>query len=180
VAGVVQTVNCPAVDALLPAVPAGAQAEVDRNLALLNTQIAEANTRLAGLAVRPEGGPAFIQNAILGPLKDKRVATLNRISIAIGRITKVQTDLTAAAGCSLNAAGSAATTAPATTAAAAPAAAATTTPAAGGGAVAGVVQTVNCPAVDALLPAVPTPAWPGWPCVPKGVRPSSRTPSWAR
>jgi hypothetical protein len=35
-------------------------------------------------------------------LKDKRVATLNRISTAIERITKVRTDLTAAAPCTLN------------------------------------------------------------------------------
>lgn len=82
------TVNCPAVQSALPAVPAGAQAEVDRNLALLNQQIAEANARLARIFVRPEGGPAFIQNAILGPLEDKRFATLNRIATAIERITK--------------------------------------------------------------------------------------------
>ena len=83
-----QTVNCPTVEDKLPEVPAGAAAEVDRNLALLETQIGEANDRLARLAVRPEGGPAFVQNAILGPLEDKRIAVLNRIATAIERITK--------------------------------------------------------------------------------------------
>src|SRR5947208_3125202 len=84
------TVNCPDVSGKLPDIPAGAQAEVTRNLTLLDTQIAEADARLAKIAVKPEGGPAFIQNAILGPLKDKRVATINRIETAIDRITKAQ------------------------------------------------------------------------------------------
>jgi hypothetical protein len=85
---VAQTVNCPTVEDQLPDVPAGAQAEVDRNLALLTTQIAEADARLAKLAVRPEGGPNFVKNAITGPLEDKRFAVLNRIATAIERITK--------------------------------------------------------------------------------------------
>jgi hypothetical protein len=80
-----QRVSCPGVADALPAVPASAQAEVTRNLALLQTQIDEADARLARLAVRPEGGPNFVRNAILGPLEDKRVATLDRIAIAIGR-----------------------------------------------------------------------------------------------
>jgi len=32
-----------------------------------------------------QGGKNFIQNAILGPLADKRFATINRIETAIGR-----------------------------------------------------------------------------------------------
>ena len=62
--------NCPAVAGKLGAVPAQAQAEIQRNLALLNTQIAEANKRLRHPV--GQGGANFIQNAILGPLKDKR------------------------------------------------------------------------------------------------------------
>jgi len=49
------TANCPAVAPSLPAIPASAKAEVDRNLALLNTQISEANTRLANTV--GQGGP---------------------------------------------------------------------------------------------------------------------------
>jgi hypothetical protein len=100
--GAAQTVNCPAVAGALPAIPASAANEVTRNLTLLNTQIAEANARLARLAVKPEGGPAFIQNAILGPLKDKRVATLNRIATAIGRTAARPGNLVNLAPCSLN------------------------------------------------------------------------------
>src|SRR3954467_15586481 len=76
-------ISCPDVASQLPAIPAQAQAEVQRNLELLNTQIAEANNRLVTSA--GEGGANFVQNAILGPLEDKRVATINRIATAIGR-----------------------------------------------------------------------------------------------
>src|SRR5688572_31645579 len=43
-------------------------------LANLDKQIAEANNRLRTSA--GQGGPNFVQNAIVGPLKDKRVAAL--------------------------------------------------------------------------------------------------------
>jgi hypothetical protein len=79
----VPTVNCPTVADKLGAVPAQAQAEIDRNLALLQTQIDEANARLKSSA--GEGGKNFVQNAILGPLEDKRFATINRMETAIGR-----------------------------------------------------------------------------------------------
>jgi hypothetical protein len=81
-ADAVPTVNCPQVKVNV-AVPAQQQADVQRNLALLNTQIAEANNRLRTSV--GQGGPAFIQNAILGPLADKRNSTINRIETAIGR-----------------------------------------------------------------------------------------------
>ncbi|MDC2952800.1 hypothetical protein PO613_38605, partial [Streptomyces heilongjiangensis] len=77
------TISCPAVEGSLPAIPASAQAEVTRNLELLDTQIQEANQRLIDTV--GQGGPNFVNNAILGPLEDKRVATLNRIETAIGR-----------------------------------------------------------------------------------------------
>ncbi|WFE35901.1 hypothetical protein [Micromonospora sp. WMMD975] len=76
------TVACPDVKSKLPQVPGRARAEVDRNLALLGTQIAEANRRLAA---EGRNGGDFINNAILRPLADKRTATLNRIATAIGR-----------------------------------------------------------------------------------------------
>ena len=95
-----QQISCPDVAGKLPAVPAQAKAEVDRNLALLTTQIDEANKRLASSA--GEGGPNFVQNAILGPLKDKRVATIDRIAIAIGRNAAKPQGLGALAPCSLS------------------------------------------------------------------------------
>ncbi|MEW2049956.1 hypothetical protein [Streptomyces sp. NPDC005476] len=99
------TISCPDVASQLPAIPATAQAEVDRNLALLQTQIAEANKRLVDTV--GQGGANFVQNAILGPLKDKRVSTIDRIAISIGRKGTKPQGLDALAGCALNAGGAA-------------------------------------------------------------------------
>ncbi|WP_433449168.1 hypothetical protein ACQPXS_11760 [Streptomyces sp. CA-142005] len=146
------TISCPDVAAKLPAVPASAQAEVDRNLALLQTQIQEAGKRLQTTV--GQGGPNFVNNAILGPLKDKRTSTIDRIAIAIGRTTK-PTGLDSLATCTLNASGTGAAGGGAGT----PSTAATrqsgtgTSTAAGGG-----PGTISCPDVAAKLPAVPASA----------------------
>jgi hypothetical protein len=82
--GAVGTITCPSLDvASLGTIPASAADEVRRNLALLDTQIAEANNRLRSTV--GQGGPNFVRNAILGPLAGKRTATINRIATAIGR-----------------------------------------------------------------------------------------------
>ncbi|MEV6816938.1 hypothetical protein, partial [Micromonospora sp. NPDC051296] len=75
-------VACPDVVSRLPQVPDRARAEVDRNLNALQTQITEADRRLAAEGNK---GEAFIRNAILNPLASKRRATLDRITIAIDR-----------------------------------------------------------------------------------------------
>ncbi|MFD8498767.1 DUF1996 domain-containing protein [Amycolatopsis sp. NPDC059657] len=98
-AGKAPAVDCPDVASRLPDVPAQAQAEIQRNLDLLDTQIAEADKRL--VTSRGEGGPNFIQNAILGPLKDKRVATIDRMAIAIGRTAAKPQGLDKLAACKL-------------------------------------------------------------------------------
>jgi hypothetical protein len=100
---VTPTVNCPTVRDKLPGVPAQALDEVNRNLDLLDKQIAEANQRL--VSTQGQGGPNFVSNAILGPLRDKRVATLDRITIAIGRHAARPTSLESFAQCALNNAG---------------------------------------------------------------------------
>jgi hypothetical protein len=94
-----QTISCPDVKGKLPAVPQPAQAEVDRTLQLLDRQTAEANQRLVD--TRGQGGPNFVQNAILGPLTDKRKATIDRIAIAIGRSAARPAGLDALAACNL-------------------------------------------------------------------------------
>jgi hypothetical protein len=144
------TVNCPAVAGELGDVPAQAQAEIQRNLALLNTQIAEANKRL--ITSQGEGGKNFIQNAILGPLQDKRVATINRMATAIGRnAAKPVLDVDGLATCSLNEGGGPAAPEP------------TEVPAGNGNgaggddAAAGAAPTANCPDVTGL-PAIPAQA----------------------
>ncbi|MER6684243.1 hypothetical protein [Streptomyces olivaceoviridis] len=145
------TITCPDVASRLPAVPASAKAEVDRDLALLQTQIKEANTRLT--ATVGQGGPNFVDNAILSPLKDKRVATVNRIATAIGRTAAKPAGLDALAPCTLDAGGGGASTG-----------AAPNTPAAqqpGGGDGAGGntgAGTITCPDVASRLPVVPASA----------------------
>ena len=91
------SIACPT--PVVPAVPAAAQAEVQRELANLDKQIAEANNRLRTSA--GEGGPNFVQNAILGPLASKRVAALNRIETAIGRVAAKPEGLERFATCGL-------------------------------------------------------------------------------
>jgi hypothetical protein len=80
-------------------VPAAARTDVDREFALLDTQVAEANTRL--LNTVGQGGANFVQNAILGPLADKRAATLDRIALAIGRVADRPEGLDQFAPCQL-------------------------------------------------------------------------------
>ncbi|MFC4147578.1 hypothetical protein ACFO0M_15080 [Micromonospora mangrovi] len=97
------TVACPDVKGKLPQIPDQARNEVDRNLALLDSQIAEANRRLAADGSR--NGQDFINNAILRPLADKRTATLNRIATAIGRVAQKPQGLDQFAACALADAG---------------------------------------------------------------------------
>jgi hypothetical protein len=97
------TADCPSVRDKLPAVPQQAVDEVNRNLALLDKQVAEANQRLA--TSKGQGGPNFVDNAILGPLKDKRVATIDRMAIAIGRNAPKPQGLDRLAPCALDNAG---------------------------------------------------------------------------
>ncbi|GHG09936.1 hypothetical protein GCM10018777_23180 [Streptomyces albogriseolus] len=161
------TISCPDVASQLPAVPASAQAEVTRNLALLDQQIAEANKRLVDTV--GQGGPNFVQNAILGPLEDKRIATVNRIATAIGRTADRPAGLDSLAPCSLDAQGGPAAPGQEETGGAGTAAppaddAGGDTGAGGGDAGAGQggdasgAGTISCPDVASQLPAVPASA----------------------
>jgi hypothetical protein len=150
------TVNCPSVAGQLGVVPAQAAAEVQRNLTLLNTQIAEANNRLA--TTIGQGGANFIQNAILGPLKDKRVSTIDRMVIAIGRhAARPSVDENGLATCTLNSAGGAAATAESTAVVTAAATTAAPTTGATAAAATSGAPTVNCPALTGL-PSIPAQA----------------------
>ncbi|VVJ17825.1 putative secreted protein [Amycolatopsis camponoti] len=140
-------ITCPDVASRLPAIPAQAQAEVQRNLDLLNTQITEANNRL--VSTTGQGGPNFVQNAILGPLKDKRASTIDRIAIAIGRQGEKPQNLGGLAACSL---GGQANTGTVT---------ASTAPAQGTGNTGntgGTAGQISCPDVASQLPAIPASA----------------------
>ncbi|MFI5913209.1 hypothetical protein [Dactylosporangium sp. NPDC051541] len=154
---------CPTVSDKLPAVPVEARAEVERNLQLLNTQVAEANQRLVSSV--GQGGANFVNNAILGPLKDKRASTIDRIAIAIGRHAAKPTGLESLAGCQLVKGQPPATAVvPAPVVTKTTTATRTTAPPAGnqtggnqtGGNQAG--RTIACPSVADKLPAIPAPA----------------------
>ncbi|MDX3586598.1 hypothetical protein [Streptomyces europaeiscabiei] len=155
------TISCPAVEGSLPAIPASAQAEVDRNLAQLQTQIQEANQRLIDTV--GQGGANFVQNAILGPLEDKRVAALNRIETAIGRAAAKPEGLEALAPCQLNEGGAAGAGEEADAGAEAGAGeeageAAEDAGNAGAADNAGAAGTITCPEVEGSLPAIPASA----------------------
>jgi hypothetical protein len=94
------SVSCPDVVGVLPEVPQAAVEDVAGELAALESQISEANERL--VSSQGEGGPSFVDNAILGPLADKRFATLERIEISIGRHGERPRGLTELAECGLS------------------------------------------------------------------------------
>ncbi|MGV9954280.1 hypothetical protein ACWDU0_20635 [Streptomyces cellulosae] len=148
------TISCPDVASQLPAVPASAQAEVTRNLEQLDQQVAEANKRLVDTV--GQGGPDFVRNAILGPLEDKRIATVNRIATAIGRTAGRPAALDALATCSLDAQGDPA--APGQEQSGGDADAGGGDAGAGQGGDASGVGTISCPDVASQLPAVPASA----------------------
>ncbi|WP_326811819.1 DUF1996 domain-containing protein [Streptomyces scopuliridis] len=101
----VSTIDCPdvATQDQLANVPDAARPEVDRNLALIDSQITEAYKRFADEKAQIERDPQFADNAILNPLKDKRAATLERIALSIGRVAERPQGLEGLAPCTLRA-----------------------------------------------------------------------------
>ncbi|MGK5692560.1 DUF1996 domain-containing protein [Streptomyces sp. URMC 128] len=82
----IATIQCPDVGQKLTDVPDGARQGVDKELANLDKQISEAYSRLASTRQAQAGDSGFVDNAILGPLKSKRVAAIDRIGINIRRV----------------------------------------------------------------------------------------------
>ncbi|WP_377270575.1 DUF1996 domain-containing protein [Peterkaempfera sp. SMS 1(5)a] len=77
------SIACPRVNELLGSVPGQAKAEVDRDLVQVDALTQDANARLH--AAHGQGGQNFVQNAILGPLRDQRVALFDRIGTVMER-----------------------------------------------------------------------------------------------
>ncbi|MDQ0747972.1 hypothetical protein QF034_002203 [Streptomyces africanus] len=82
----IATIQCPDVGQQLTDVPDGARQGVDKELANLDKQISEAYSRLASTRQAQAGDSGFVDNAILGPLKSKRTAAIDRIGINIRRV----------------------------------------------------------------------------------------------
>ncbi|MEV6807677.1 DUF1996 domain-containing protein [Streptomyces sp. NPDC051132] len=81
----VATLSCPDVGQRLTDVPDAARRGVAVELAALDRQITEAYARLASTRDAQAKDPGFVQNAIVGPLKEKRGATIDRIRIDVQR-----------------------------------------------------------------------------------------------
>ncbi|WP_267245538.1 DUF1996 domain-containing protein [Streptomyces sp. PR69] len=97
------TIDCPEVGNDLREVPRQVKREVARELARMDTQITEAYQRFAEEKWQIERDPRYAQNAILNPLKSKRVASIDRISIVISRFTQRPQGLDRLATCTLQA-----------------------------------------------------------------------------
>lgn len=95
------TIDCPDVGGELTEVPDGARAEVDKELAALDQQIAEAYQRLQNSVQAQQQDSGFADNAIMNPLKEKRGATIERIAIAIDRVGDRPDGLDSLAACEL-------------------------------------------------------------------------------
>ncbi|MGQ4714655.1 DUF1996 domain-containing protein [Streptomyces anulatus] len=98
------TIDCPEAANGLPEVPDQARGEVDHELAAMDTQITEAYRQFADRREQMAQDPGLAENAVLGPLRGKRTASLDRIGIAIGRVGGERpAGLERLAGCSLRA-----------------------------------------------------------------------------
>ncbi|MFJ4470695.1 DUF1996 domain-containing protein [Streptomyces sp. NPDC089424] len=84
-AGQVATIDCPDVGQQISEVPDQARGEVDGELATLDQQITEAYQRLAATRDAQVRDASFVQNTILGPLKDRRQVIIDRIQLEINR-----------------------------------------------------------------------------------------------
>ncbi|MER6128722.1 DUF1996 domain-containing protein [Streptomyces sp. NPDC001795] len=82
----IATITCPDVGQQLTTTPSAAKSQVDTELATLDKQITEAYARLASTRQAQANDANFVQNAILGPLKDKRTAVIGRIKIDFKRV----------------------------------------------------------------------------------------------
>ncbi|MGW1542088.1 DUF1996 domain-containing protein [Streptomyces sp. NPDC002309] len=89
------TIDCPDVGERLTSVPDAARAEVDKELALLDQQIADAYRQL-------QQQPAeSAQETVVNPLTEQRGATIERIAVALGNAGERPDGLEALAACTL-------------------------------------------------------------------------------
>ncbi|MFJ2473814.1 DUF1996 domain-containing protein [Streptomyces sp. NPDC087659] len=95
------TIKCPEVANGLSEVPDAARPEVDKELAAMDSQITEAYQRFAEQKEQVAQDPKFAENAVLGPLEDKRTASLDRIATAIDRAGERPEGLESMAACEL-------------------------------------------------------------------------------
>ncbi|MGW0331473.1 DUF1996 domain-containing protein [Streptomyces sp. NPDC003011] len=96
------TVDCPDVGAELTTVPDEARVDVDKELAFLDQQIAEAYQRLQDPATAARfSSDDAVAEGITDPLGEERAATIERIAAAIDRVGDRPEGLDALAPCTL-------------------------------------------------------------------------------
>ncbi|WP_030831880.1 DUF1996 domain-containing protein [Streptomyces hygroscopicus] len=124
------TVACPDAATRLSSVPRQARPTVDRELAAMDSQVADAYQRLAARGTGADRD--WVRTRVLEPLATQRRGALNRIGDEIGRVTSRPSGLDTLASCTVREAAPAAAPADATPAAGTAAPAAPAAPAAGG------------------------------------------------
>ncbi|MFI6436029.1 DUF1996 domain-containing protein [Streptomyces sp. NPDC050759] len=92
------TIDCPDVGDTLTSVPEASRADVDKELALLDQQIAEAYQQLQDPSVQNREDA---QSRIVDPLQENRAATIQRIGAALERTGEQPDGLGDMAGCDL-------------------------------------------------------------------------------
>ncbi|MEU9521399.1 DUF1996 domain-containing protein [Streptomyces sp. NPDC048224] len=96
----VATIDCPDVGQQIRDVPDRARGEVDGELATMDSQITDAYQRLATTRRAQAGDAQFVGNSILGPLKERRKAIIDRIQLEINRAGgRADDNLDELAGC---------------------------------------------------------------------------------
>jgi hypothetical protein len=95
------TIDCPDVGSRLTAVPDAARPDVDRELALLDRQTAEAYHRLQQSGQTGAADSGSVEDTIVNPLKEQRAAAIGRIADAIDRAGERPQGLDALAACTL-------------------------------------------------------------------------------
>ncbi|MFD8395975.1 DUF1996 domain-containing protein [Streptomyces sp. NPDC059680] len=95
------TIDCPDVGSRLTAVPDAARPAVDRELALLDRQTAEAYRQLQQSGQAGGQGSGSVDGTIMNPLKDQRAAAIGRITDAIDQAGERPQGLDALAACTL-------------------------------------------------------------------------------
>ncbi|MCM2391048.1 DUF1996 domain-containing protein [Streptomyces albipurpureus] len=100
----VSTIDCPEVANGLPReMPGQARAEVDRELAAMDTQITDAYQRFAERRDQVQRDPQLADKEILSPLQDDRQQSIDRIVTAIDRSGARPQGMESMASCTLRA-----------------------------------------------------------------------------
>ncbi|MEU6066984.1 MULTISPECIES: DUF1996 domain-containing protein [Streptomyces] len=99
------TIDCPDVGSRLTDVPDGAREDVDKQLALLDQQVAAAYQQLQQWGQSQQQNSGSADDAIMNPLKDKRAEAIGQISDAIDQVGDRPQGLDDMAACTLQPSG---------------------------------------------------------------------------